>query len=29
MCRDTLETPLGVPLHRAAEWFWKERGYLD
>lgn len=28
MCRDTPETPLGVPLHRAAEWFWKERGYL-
>lgn len=29
MCRDTPDTPLDVPLHPAAEAFWKERGYLD
>lgn len=28
MCRDTPETSLGVPLHRAAAAFWTERGYL-
>jgi TRAP-type uncharacterized transport system substrate-binding protein len=28
MCRDTPEGPLGVPLHPAAERFWRERGYL-
>ncbi len=28
MCRDTLETPLDIPLHPAAERFWRERGYL-
>jgi TRAP-type uncharacterized transport system substrate-binding protein len=28
MCRDTPETPLDVPLHPAAEAFWKERGYI-
>ena len=26
MCRDTPEGPLGVPLHPAAERFWRERG---
>lgn len=28
MCRDTPETPLDIPLHPAAERFWRERGYL-
>ena len=28
MCRDTLEGPLTIPLHPAAERFWRERGYL-
>lgn len=28
MCRDTREGPLYVPLHPAAERFWRERGYL-
>ncbi|MDX1483791.1 MAG: TAXI family TRAP transporter solute-binding subunit [Alphaproteobacteria bacterium] len=28
MCNDTPEAPLGVPLHPAAEEFWKEQGYL-
>ena len=28
MCRDTPETPIDVPLHPAAERFWRERGYL-
>lgn len=28
MCRSTPDTPLDVPLHPAAETFWKERGYL-
>ena len=29
MCRDTLEGPLDIPLHPAAESFWRERGYLS
>ena len=28
MCRDTPEGPLDIPLHPAAERFWKSRGYL-
>ena len=28
MCRDTPEGPLTIPLHPAAERFWRERGYL-
>ncbi len=28
MCKDTPEGPLDIPLHPAAERFWKERGYL-
>jgi TRAP-type uncharacterized transport system substrate-binding protein len=28
MCRDTVEGPLDVPLHPAAEAFWRGRGYL-
>jgi len=28
MCRDTPEGPLNIPLHSAAERFWRERGYL-
>ena len=28
MCRDCPEAPLGVPLHPAAERFWKDQGYL-
>ncbi|HWO41717.1 MAG TPA: hypothetical protein VNO43_07940 [Candidatus Eisenbacteria bacterium] len=29
MCRDTPEGPLDIPLHPAAERFWRERGYLS
>jgi len=29
MCRDTAEAPLVIPLHPAAEKFWRERGYLE
>jgi TRAP-type uncharacterized transport system substrate-binding protein len=29
MCRDTPDGPLVIPLHRAAEHFWRERGYLS
>jgi hypothetical protein len=29
MCRDTEDTPLDVPLHPAAERYWRQRGYLD
>lgn len=28
-CRDTADGPLVIPLHRAAEKFWRARGYLD
>ena len=28
MCRDTPDGPLVIPLHSAAEHFWRERGYL-
>jgi TRAP-type uncharacterized transport system substrate-binding protein len=28
MCRNEADTPLDVPLHPAAEKFWRERGYL-
>jgi TRAP-type uncharacterized transport system substrate-binding protein len=28
MCMDTPDTPLTAPLHRAAEQFWREQGYL-
>lgn len=28
MCRDALDTPLDVPLHPAAERFWRSLGYL-
>ena len=28
MCRDSEEGPLDIPLHPAAERFWRERGYL-
>jgi TRAP-type uncharacterized transport system substrate-binding protein len=28
MCRDAADTPIDVPLHPAAERFWRERGYL-
>ena len=28
MCRDTPEGPLDIPLHPAAERFWREHGYL-
>jgi TRAP-type uncharacterized transport system substrate-binding protein len=28
MCSDTPEGPLNIPLHPAAERFWRERGYL-
>ena len=28
MCKDGKDTPLDVPLHPAAERFWKEKGYL-
>jgi TRAP-type uncharacterized transport system substrate-binding protein len=29
MCRDGPETPRDVPLHPAAERFWRQQGYLD
>jgi TRAP-type uncharacterized transport system substrate-binding protein len=29
MCRDTPEGPLNIPLHPAAERFWRQRGYLS
>jgi TRAP-type uncharacterized transport system substrate-binding protein len=29
MCRDTPEGPLEIPLHPAAEQYWRERGYLS
>ena len=29
MCRDAPDTPLDVPLHDAAEAYWRECGYLD
>jgi len=29
MCRDTADGPLVIPLHAAAERFWRGRGYLD
>jgi TRAP-type uncharacterized transport system substrate-binding protein len=29
MCRDTPDGPLVIPLHPAAERFWRERGYLS
>ena len=29
MCRDSVDGPLGIPLHPAAERFWREQGYLD
>jgi TRAP-type uncharacterized transport system substrate-binding protein len=29
MCRDTPEGPLNIPLHPAAERFWRDRGYLS
>lgn len=28
LCKDTREGPMMIPLHRAAERFWQERGYL-
>ena len=28
MCQDTPEGPMYIPLQRAAEAYWKERGYL-
>jgi len=28
MCIDSPDTPMDVPLHPAAERFWRERGYL-
>lgn len=28
MCRDTPQTPMDVPLHPAAERYWKSRGYI-
>jgi TRAP-type uncharacterized transport system substrate-binding protein len=28
MCRNTAAAPLDIPLHPAAERFWRERGYL-
>jgi len=28
MCRDTPEGPLDLPLHPAAERFWRAQGYL-
>ncbi len=29
MCKDTREGPLAIPLHPAAEGFWRQRGYLS
>ncbi len=29
MCRDTPDGPLGIPLHPAAEKYWRERGYVS
>jgi TRAP-type uncharacterized transport system substrate-binding protein len=29
MCRNSAEAPMDVPLHPAAERFWRERGYLS
>ena len=29
MCKDTPAGPLSIPLHPAAERFWRDRGYLD
>lgn len=29
MCKDTREGPLSIPLHPAAERFWRARGYLS
>ncbi len=29
MCRDTEDGPMTIPLHPAAERFWREQGYLD
>jgi TRAP-type uncharacterized transport system substrate-binding protein len=29
MCQDTSDGPLVIPVHRAAERFWRERGYLS
>lgn len=29
MCRDVPDAPMGVPLHAAAERFWRARGYLS
>ncbi len=29
MCRDSLDSPLDIPLHPAAERFWRGRGYLS
>lgn len=29
MCKDTREGPLDIPLHPAAEAFWREQGYLS
>ncbi len=29
MCKDTVEGPMGIPLHPAAERFWREQGYLS
>ena len=28
MCKDSHETPMDVPLHPAAEKFWKSQGYI-
>ncbi len=28
MCRDGADTPLDIPMHRAAERFWRSRGYI-
>jgi TRAP-type uncharacterized transport system substrate-binding protein len=28
MCRNTPDTPLVIPLHPAAERFWRDCGYL-
>ena len=29
MCRDTPDGPLDVPLHPAAERFWRQKGYIS